>query len=377
MAETSGRLRRVLMTADTVGGVWPYAMELTGALAAHGVEVVLASMGAPLSRSQRKDAVAHANLEVRDSRFKLEWMDDPWADVARAGEWLLELERDCAPDVVHLNGYAHGSLPWRAPVLIVAHSCVLSWWRAVKGALPPARWTRYAEAVTEGLRAAGVVVAPTHAMMDALESNYGFLREVRVIPNARDPERFVPLKKQPFILSAGRIWDEAKNLQALAGVAPDLPWPVRVAGPQTGPDGGAAKLRNVEWLGRRSTAGMAHLYGHAAIYALPARYEPFGLSVLEAALAGCALVLGDIPSLRENWRDAARFVSPGDAAALRETLMELARDPGRRALLGERARQTALGFRPASMARSYLQAYREAEDAKTRTHRWKKEEVPA
>ena len=51
--------------------------------------------------------------------------------------------------------------------------------------------------------------------------------------------------------------------------------------------------------------------GRAAIYALPARYEPFGLSILEAALSGCALVIGDIPSLREIWADAALFV-PSD-----------------------------------------------------------------
>ena len=35
------------------------------------------------------------------------------------------LERRLRPDVVHLNGYTHGALPWRAPVLVVGHSCVL------------------------------------------------------------------------------------------------------------------------------------------------------------------------------------------------------------------------------------------------------------
>ena len=53
----------------------------------------------------------------------------------------------------------------------------------------------------------------------------------------------------------------------------------------------------------------------ATIFALPARYEPFGLSALEAGLAGCALVLGDIP-MREVWHDAAMFVPPEQPAAL-------------------------------------------------------------
>ncbi len=45
---------------------------------------------------------------------------------------------------------------------------------------------------------------------------------------------------------------------------------------------------------------MADADGGRGDLRLPARYEPFGLSVLEAALSGCALVLGDIPSLRES-----------------------------------------------------------------------------
>ena len=40
-----------------------------------------------------------------------------------------------------------------------------------------------------------------------------------------------------------------------------------------------------------------------------ALYEPFGLAVLEAAQAGCALVLSDIPTFRELWDGAALFVA--------------------------------------------------------------------
>ncbi|HYO60185.1 MAG TPA: glycosyltransferase family 1 protein, partial [Archangium sp.] len=40
------------MTADTVGGVWTYALELCRALAGDGVQVELATLGAPLSPAQ-------------------------------------------------------------------------------------------------------------------------------------------------------------------------------------------------------------------------------------------------------------------------------------------------------------------------------------
>ncbi len=88
------------------------------------------------------------------------------------------------------------------------------------------------------------------------------------------------------------------------------------------------------FLGELSPAALAKKLAQAAIYAAPARYEPFGLGILEAALAGCALVLSDLPSLRENWSGAALFLPPGDQAAWREVLNGLARDEAQRADLG-------------------------------------------
>ena len=113
----------VLMTADAIGGVWTYALDLATWLGARGVGVTLATMGAPPTAEQ-VSAARRAQVELVTSTFRLEWMDAPWDDVARAGEWLLDLESKLRPDVVHVNGYAHGALPWRAPQVVVAHSCV-------------------------------------------------------------------------------------------------------------------------------------------------------------------------------------------------------------------------------------------------------------
>src|SRR3954471_24920671 len=102
---------KLLMTTDCVGGVWTYSLDLAKALEPHGVTVVLATMGPAPTPDQRREAERHVNISLHQSTFKLEWMEDPWADVARAGRWLLELEARHRPDVVHLNGYAHGALP--------------------------------------------------------------------------------------------------------------------------------------------------------------------------------------------------------------------------------------------------------------------------
>lgn len=351
-------VRRILMTADTVGGVWTYALELCHALARFGVRVELATLGAPLSLAQWAEAGEVPGLSVHESRYQLEWMDDPWEDVRASGEWLLELEARLRPDLIHLNGYCHGALPFQAPVLMVAHSCVLSWWEAVNGESAPERYARYREEVARGLRAARCVVAPSAAMLSAAERLYGPFRASRVIANARGAGSFPPGKKEPFVLAAGRLWDEAKNLSALEAIAPRLPFPVKVAGETQHPGGGvSARTLHVEPLGRLTPSELAEHMGRAAIYALPARYEPFGLSVLEAALAGCALVLGDIPSLREVWGDAALFVHPDDGEGLARALRALMTSPAERERRAELARARALTFTPRRMAEAYLQLY--------------------
>lgn len=345
---------KILMTTDTVGGVWTYSLELSQALAAQGVAVALATMGAPLRDDQRAQAEA-VGVELHPSAYRLEWMDEPWDDVAEAGEWLLDLERTVAPDLVHLNGYAHGALPWSAPKLIVAHSCVCSWWQAVHGEQPPAEWDRYRDAVARGLAAADLVLAPTWAMLAGLECCHGPLPRIGVIPNGRRAEAFMPGEKEPMVFSAGRFWDQAKNLAALKAAAPRIAWPVYVAGETTHDD---AQAQDVQALGRLGAEGIAHWLGRASVYALPARYEPFGLSALEAGLAGCALVLGDLPSLREVWGDAAMYVPPEEPDALAAAVNALAEDEARRTRLARAAHERAKTFTPQRMASAYQRAYR-------------------
>jgi glycosyltransferase involved in cell wall biosynthesis len=194
-------------------------------------------------------------------------------------------------------------------------------------------------------------------MLDSLHRNYG-VGHGRAISNGRDAADFVPAPKAPFIFAAGRVWDPAKNLLTLDQIAERLPWPVYVAGEprQPGRDG-AVTARHLQLLGQLPTRTVASWLRSASIYAFPARYEPFGLSVLEAALAGCALVLGDIPTLRELWDGAAIFVSPGQPETLQLALEGLIADPALRQALSMRARGRALTFTPRRMATAYLEVY--------------------
>jgi glycogen synthase len=356
-------MKRVLMTADTVGGVWTYALELAEALVMSGIEVVLATFGGHPTDAERSKAGRIRGLRLSTSDFKLEWMSDPWDDVAASGQWLLDLEAQYCPDIVHLNSFGHGALNWRNPTVLTAHSCVASWWRAVKGRSLPPEWDRYVSEVTRAVRSVDILVAPSRAMLRAIEFHYGpGLPPTRVAPNGCDPHRFCSSFKEPLILTAGRLWDEAKNAASVACIADRLPWPVFLAGDDCSPDGMQASFDGCRMLGRLASEAMAEWYSRASIYALPARYEPFGLSALEAALSGCALVLGDIPSLREVWEDAAVYVSPDDPDALQAAICELIVDEARRYAMARLAGARARAFTPERMASAYLDAYSAAID---------------
>jgi glycogen synthase len=316
---------RILLTADTAGGVWTYAVELASELRRRGHEPLVAAMGVEERSAE--------GIDVRFLRCELEWSDGAWADVERAGRWLLELREDFQPDLVQVNGYAHAALDWGVPTVCVSHSDVASWFEAVRGEPLPGSWRRYRETVEAGLAAADVVVSPTRAQLDSLERHYRFDTPRVVIPNGRSALR--PCPKEQLIAGAGRAWDEAKGLAELARAR--VGWPVEIAD------------------GSRTASETTELLARAAIFAGPARYEPFGLAALEAATGGAALVLGDIASLREIWGGAATYVA--DERELEQALRKLIRNGDLRRELGRRARLRALSFSPRRMGAAYLQLY--------------------
>ncbi len=361
MAAARSRPLRVLITADAVGGVWTHVESLVrsrGLLAAGArdeggrIEYTVAVLGPQPPRP----SAAMRCTPVHHLPGRLEWMEAPWADVRASAAWLRELADAVQPDVVHVNGFAPAASGFAAPVLMGVHSCVCSWWRAVHGTAAPPEWNTYRRMVRRGVQAASLVVAPTAAMLRLFEAEHGRVAHSMVIHNG-GPALRSSGESVPAIVSVGRFWDEAKNLRVLDAVAPRLPWPITVLGPIDGPSGLAHRPRHVRALGPQPAAVVRQWLQRARIYAHPARYEPFGLAVLEAAQAGCALVLADLPSLREVWGTAAVYVTPDDDRAWADTLRALIDAPARLDALATAARRTARHYPATVMAHRYQRAY--------------------
>ncbi len=356
-----GRVEHVLATVDAVGGVWTYAVELARGLAARGVRTTLAVLGPAPGVDQRAEAEAVPGLSLIDTGLPLDWTAGSAAEVDCAGIRLAVLAAQLRPDLVHLNSPAlAASARFPAPVVGVAHSCVATWWRAVKPGLPlPADFAWRTELVARGYAACDALVAPTRAFAEATAAVYGLAEPPTIVWNGRTPAP-APASQAPaaFAFTAGRLWDEGKGLAALDRAAARLSVPVRAAGPTRAPHGGDVALRHLQLLGRLDAREMAAVLARRPVFVSAALYEPFGLAVLEAAQAGCALVLSDIPTFRELWNGAALFVAPQDDAAIACAIESLIADPAARARLAEAAASRAERYSVDATVEKMLSLYR-------------------
>lgn len=358
----SGRKIRLLMTADAVGGVWQYTLDLARGLAPQGVETTLAVLGPRPSPMQEKEAGSVPGLTLLPLDLPLDWTAATPAEVKGAGAALAALADRIGADIVHLNNAALGAgVRFRAPVVIGCHSCVATWWEAVRAGPVPDDFLWRAKLMLQGYRNADALIAPTSAFADVTRRTYGLHEPPEVVHNGRSvaasrPQR--PVFSASFAFTAGRLWDEGKNIAVLDRAAARLNLPVVAAGPLKGPNGARIEFQNLKTVGQLSESEIAGWLKPAPVFVSPARYEPFGLAVLEAAQAGCPLVLSDIPSFRELWEGAALFVPADDDGAFSAAVERIIGDRALRGRLGAAARDRSLAYSVEAMAAGVFDLYR-------------------
>jgi glycosyltransferase involved in cell wall biosynthesis len=351
---------RIMMTTDTVGGVWVFSANLARALGAANFRVLVVTLGPKPTATQRAMISECPGLSLMETDLALEWQDPAGSDLGHARAVLAEIADGFAPHLVHLNGFREATFDWKVPTVVVAHSCVNSWAAACGETEPFSgdEWKIYSAAVGAGLRNADAWVAPTAMFRDQLMEQYALRAKGHVIWNGVDGVGRSSEPKLPVILSAGRLWDKAKNVSAIVSVASRIDWPVRIAGP-CGVEGSGfpSTADGCEFLGEMPHEALLAEMKMASIFVSPAIYEPFGLSVLEAASAGCALLLSDIPTFRELWDGAALFFDPREPAAIERCLRSLSKDELLRTRLQRAASERARRYPLRNTVNAYRSLY--------------------
>lgn len=352
---------RLLLTTDTVGGVWTFTQELSAELLLRDHSVALLSLGRKPSVSQaqaceRLRACYGERFRYEASAAPLEWMEGNDRAYREGSAALLALAESFRADVVHSSQFCFGDLPLAIPVVVTAHSDVLSWAAACHPhGLEPSAWlTQYRSLVECGMQRATAVVAPTQWMSETLCQLYPLPSAPKVILNGRNLAVRCGDAKRHQAVSVGRLWDEAKNLALLTEV--NLAIPVLVAGEQRfEASESLVNCGNLTLLGPLTEQDVLELFCKSTLYLAPSRYEPFGLAPLEAARCGCALLLHDLPSFREIWGDAALYFQ--DAFSLSRLLATLS--PQSILEAQHRSQERARELTATRMAEQYENLYRE------------------
>jgi glycosyltransferase involved in cell wall biosynthesis len=360
----------VLVTTDTISGIWSYTRELVSGLVSRGLQVTLVSFGEVPLPEQTSWMDSLHGLEYRPTAFRLEWMQESEHDFQDSCAYLTSLVEEIEPDVVHVNQFCYGNLPVAVPRVVVAHGDLVTWWLAVHEREPKAAlWLeRYREIVAEGLAGATAVVAPSQWMLNTVTQTYGQPPAGHVIYYGRNPIFFNPyVNKQDSVISVGRMLDAGKQVHLLTHH--QYPLPVCIVGAETSAVSSRLPIRadvkvdvadlSVSLKGPQTEAQLRMLYSRATMYAATSRYEAFGMAPLEAALSRCAIVANDIPVFREVWGEDAIYFRPNDAADLASAIRELARDRDLCRAYANRAYQRARDrYNHKRMIDEYLQLYR-------------------
>ncbi|MDX1205794.1 glycosyltransferase [Sinorhizobium medicae] len=348
--------RRILMTVDAVGGVWRYAVDLAEAMRRSGVETLIVGFGPAPSPEQRREAESIGRLEWSDQ--PLDWMVEDESELCGVPDLLSELALKHSVDLMHLNLPSQASgITAEIPVVTVSHSCVATWFEAVRGSGLPTGWCWQKRLNRIGFDRADLVLAPSRSHAMAVTRCYGPVRDLAVVYNASRNASSISAKEN-FAFAAGRWWDEGKNGAVLDRAAADIGWPVVMAGACDGPNGQRLAIAHADHKGELSHDRAISLMSRAAIVVSPSVYEPFGLVALEAARAGAALVLADIETYRELWEGSALFADAEDPADFAGAVNRLAEDAGFRAELGRRAQSRSADFTLEAQREAIFAAYR-------------------
>ncbi len=192
--------------------------------------------------------------------------------------------------------------------------------------------------------------------------------EYELLFNGIEVERFADAEPWPTdgptIFFLGRH-EPRKGLEVLPAALADLPPDLHLWVGGDGPQGPELRERfghdpRIEWLGRISYDERAARMRACTVYCSPSvRGESFGVVLLEAMAAGCALVASDLDGHRNVATDGvdALLASVGDPAALAKALRRVLEDAGLRAELVAGGHRRADQLSMARLAERYAAIY--------------------
>jgi glycosyltransferase involved in cell wall biosynthesis len=283
------------------------------------------------------ESLRAAGREVHHLQLPASFPDPSASDVEAA---VAVMQEAAEQEPLIVDGLVFGSIPTealarvRAPICAMIHHPL-----ALESGLTEERSALLEAREAANLELAAHVLVPSPHTADILVRRYGARRErVTIAPPGFDRPAGAAGRKvrPPMILCVGILHPRKGQdvlLRALARIA-DLSWQAQIVGPAYDPAFVAAleQRQSALGLGPRVTlpgsvddVALQELYRSATIFALPTRYEGYGMVLSEALLHGLPVVSTRTGAVPDTVPGEAGLLVPVDdpealAAALRRLL---------------------------------------------------------
>ncbi len=354
----------------TVGGSGVIATEMAIHAARQGHEVHLLSYGRPQRLREPVSGLQYHNVEV--TAYPL--FRYPPYDLALATK-MLDVQEEAGVELFHV----HYAIPHAVSAFLARemgggslkfvttlHGTDIT---IVGGDRGYARPTRFAIEQSDG------VTAVSHFLADETRHVFGVNRDIDVIPNFVDTDRFCPGDKGQFYDRADeeRWLVHASNLRpvkrvadavrAFSIVARELPARLFIAGDGPDKDHAAAVAVDlgcadrVEFLGNQDAT--EDVLNGADMFLSASETESFGLSMLEAMSCGVPCVSTNVGGVAEVLGETGALTPFANPVAMSRAVLPILQDAERHREESRRARERAVSeFSQDPVLETYYDLYR-------------------
>ena len=203
------------------------------------------------------------------------------------------------------------------------------------------------------------------AVSPVAASAIGGLAPARLIPNAVDVAAYRPEPGDPSQVAFVGRDEPRKGLDVLVAAWPQVM--ARVPGAHLTVNVKRPDLDGVSFVGRLGDDEKRRLLERASVFCAPnLGGESFGIILVEAMAAGCAVVASGLPAFAHVLGAAGVLVKPGDVDGLADAIASLLLDGARRRRLQEAAIASSGRFAIEVVGPAYVSAYEDAVAAASR-----------
>ena len=339
---------KILMTTDVKSEIWDYSLTLSRSLLKHfNAEISMISMGGKPTDRQ-KEELENLNIEFQFTDFQHDIFADIEAnqDISNIKTLFENTIKEFNPHIIHLN-HGYPNFDFKTPCVFTCHDNLLN-----KNLL------NYKQTINKSLNNADIIIAQSKFTAECLMKTYNLKTGIRIIYNGIDYNPYSGSPESPTLVACENSPNPGKNINFLLNIAYKLPDNIKMkiivdSKPYRKPP------RNVEFFTNLAGSELQAVYKNSSIYLALSNYESNGLSSIQAAYSGCAILANDLPIFKELWGDCAYIFERDNPNSLMRCINNLIENRHFFEITSRNCQAKALSmFNSKRMAYEYINLYK-------------------